>query len=94
MSWRYHTNSLGTRVERRLHRWSMRSLRSWRTATGRRAAAGAAKETISSGLTDRSGGIAAAATGVWPAPTNSFSQPRVEPDMNRQDAKSAKAGGN
>ena len=37
MSWLYHTNSLGSRVDRRLHRWSLR------TATGRRIA----------GVTDR-----------------------------------------
>ena len=43
MSWLYHTNSLGSRVDRRLHRWSLRSLRSLRTATGRRVA----------GVTDR-----------------------------------------
>ena len=50
MSWLYHTNSLGTRVDRRLHEWSRRR-RSWRTATGRHAAT-ATKQTISSGLTD------------------------------------------
>jgi hypothetical protein len=30
MSWLYHTNSLGPRVDRRLHRWTLRSLRTAR----------------------------------------------------------------
>jgi hypothetical protein len=67
MSWLHHTNSLGPRVDRRLHRWTLRSLR-----TARRQQATTGSQTILPLPATQSDAVAAADTGPRPAATNSF----------------------